>query len=167
MTPGYGSKGRMVDLRPVLNQTASRLLHIQHPKLVTEYAKLQSLHNAVHMLPGKAHRQSNRMGDSYSKQTSKILLEKVCEAYDEPVWAMKAEVEGLYMGTMANASYKSRRALAKRLGITGYSFYADNVGRVSGMEIVVCRCAGVQLCRRAGMLVCRCAGVLVHDFVVA
>ena len=163
MYPWYGSKGRMIDLRPVLNQTASRLLHIKHPKLVTEYAKLQSLQNAVHMLPGKSQKQSNRMGDSFSKQTAKKLLEKVCEDYDEPVWKMKTEVEGLYMGSMANASYKSRRALANKLGITGYSFFADNVGRVSVMVLPmqVCKYAGVQACRYTGVQVCRCIGLQV------
>ena len=130
-TPGYASKGSMVDLRPMLNETASRLLFMKHPRQVTEYAKLKSLQNAVNMVPGKAQRQANMMGDCYSKQTSLHILEKICEDYDEPIVAMKDEVESLYMGTMATASQKSRRALARKMGITGYSFYPDNVGRVS------------------------------------
>ena len=130
MTPGYGSKGRMVDMKPMLNATASRLLFTKHPRQVNEYAKLKSLQNAINMVPGKSQMQSNRMGDSFSKKTSLRILEKICEDYDEPIVAMKTEVESLYLGTMATASYKSRRALARRLGITGYGFFPDNVGRV-------------------------------------
>ena len=121
----------MVDLRPMLNETASRLLFTKHPRQVTEYAKLKTLQNAVNMVSGKAQRQANRLGDCYSKQTSRQILETICEDYDEPILAMKEGVENLYMGTMATASQKSRRALARRLGITGFNFFPDNVGRVS------------------------------------
>ena len=121
----------MVDLRPMLNETASRLLFTKHPRQVTEYAKLKTLQNAVNMVSGKAQRQANRLGDCYSKQTSRQILETICEDYDEPILTMKEGVESLYMGTMATASLKSRRALARRLGITGFNFFPDNVGRVS------------------------------------
>ena len=79
-TPWYGSKGRKVDLKPVLNATASRMLFTKHPRQVNEYAKMKSLQNAVNMVPGKLQKQQNRMGDCFSKKTSLRLLEKVCEA---------------------------------------------------------------------------------------
>ena len=124
----------MVDLRPMLNETASRLLFTKHPRQVNEYAKMKTLQNAINMVPGKAQRQANRLGDCFSKITSRQILHAICEDYDEPIVAKKEGVERLYMGTMATASQKSRRALARRLAIKGFSFYPDNVGRVSSMH---------------------------------
>lgn len=97
-----------MDLKPVLNETASRLLHIKHPRMITEYARLKSLQNAVHMLPSRQQTQSNRMGDSYSKKESLRILEKISEDYTEPILAFKTGVESLYLGGTANLSKRSR-----------------------------------------------------------
>ena len=72
-----------------------------------------------------------RLGDSFSKQESLIILEKISEDYKEPILDLKAGVESLYLEGMSMLSKRSRTALAKRRGIRGYVALADNVGRVS------------------------------------
>ena len=53
------------------------------------------------------------------------------EDYDEPFLAIKHGIESLYLGSMADASKRSRSAKATREDIKGICFLADNVGIVS------------------------------------
>ena len=62
---------------------------------------------------------------------SRSILETVSEDYDEPFLALKHGIESLYLGSMADASKRSRVAKATREDIKGISFLADNVGIVS------------------------------------
>ena len=62
---------------------------------------------------------------------SRSILETVSEDYDEPFIAIKNGVESLYLGSMANATKRTRIAKATREDIRGISFLADNVGIVS------------------------------------
>ena len=80
---------------------------------------------------------TTRLGDCYSKQESLIILEKISEDYHEPILALKAGVEHLYLGGMKQLSQRSRSALARRMGVKGYVVLADNVGRVSQITFSV------------------------------
>ena len=120
-----------MDQRQLCSLTASRLLHQAHPRKITTHATLTSLSNAVNMVPGKDQMRANKLGDAYSKKEGLNILETVCEEYDAPVVALKKGVESLYVGRMAKATAKHRKAMATRLSIRGFSFYVDNVGRVS------------------------------------
>ena len=127
----HGPRGADVDLRHVLLPTASRLLHIRHPRQLTTYATLHSLHNSVSNLPGKAQARANRMGDAYSQKEASAILSSVCDDFDAPAKALKQGVQDLYLGPgMYGASARRRTATAKRLGIKGYQFFGDNVGMV-------------------------------------
>ena len=72
-----------------------------------------------------------RLGDSFSKKESLVILESISVDHHEPILALKAGVESLYLGRMMDASKRSRRAMARRMDIRGYDVMADNVGRVS------------------------------------
>ena len=127
----HGPRGADVDLRNVLLPTASRLLHIRHPRQVTTYAALHSLHNSVTNVPGKAQARANRMGDAFSRKEASAILSSVCEDFDAPAFALKQGVQDLFLGPgMFGASARRRAAAAKQLGIRGYQFFGDNVGMV-------------------------------------
>ena len=127
----HGPRGADVDLRYVLLPTASRLLHIRHPRQVTTYAALQSLHNSVTNVPGKAQAKSNKMGDAFSRKEGSAILNSVCEDFDAPALALKQSVQNLYLGPgMFGASARRLASTAKRLGIKGYCLGGDNVGMV-------------------------------------
>lgn len=128
---GGNKSSQKVDMRPILVQTGTRLLHSRHPKLVTTVATIKTLHNAVNHVPGKLQKLMNQLGDSYGQKTSRAVLDAASEGHDEPVLKMKTDVESLYLGSMVNASARSRKSLAYRCGINGYSFFGDNVGKVS------------------------------------
>ena len=91
---------------------------------------METLRNAVRMVPGRQQMEGNRRGDCYSKKESLRVLEKVCEDHAEPLYALKAGVEGLYLGSMASISAHSRKLLAARRGVTGFTIMADNVGKM-------------------------------------
>ena len=127
----HGPRGADVDLRYVLLPTASRLLHIRHPRQITTYASLHSLQNSVTNVPGKAQARSNRMGDAFSQKEASAILNSVCEDFDAPAHALKQSVETLYLGPgMFGASARRLAATAKRLGIKGHCLGGDNVGMV-------------------------------------
>ena len=127
----HGPRGANLDLRYVLLPTASRLLHTRHPRQVTTYAALHSLHNSVTNVPGKAQAQSNRMGDAFSRKEASAILSSVCEGFDAPAMALKKSVENLYLGPgMFGAKTRLLNSTAKRLAIKGISFGGDNVGTV-------------------------------------
>ena len=127
----HGPRGAKVDLRNVLVPTASRLLHQRHPRQVTKYATLQSLHNAVQMVPGKEQAKANRMGDAYSQKEASAILGKVCEDFDAPAKALKRGIESLYLGPgMFGASARHKAATARRLGVRGIQLGGDNVALV-------------------------------------
>ena len=62
---------------------------------------------------------------------SRNILETVSEDYDEPFIAIKHGIESLYLGSMANATKRTRIAKATREDVKGICFLADNVGIVS------------------------------------
>jgi hypothetical protein len=82
------------------------------------------------MVPGRQQMEGNRRGDCFSKKESLRVLEKVCEDYAEPLYALKAGVEELYCGNMATLSAHSRKLLAARRGVRGFTIMADNVGKM-------------------------------------
>ena len=120
----------MVDLRPVLTSTVSRLLHQRHPRQVSASATLKSLQNAVNMVPSREQEMGNRMGDCYSKKESLKILKKAVGNHDGPVKALQAGVESLYTGGMLGASNRHRKAVAVSHRIMGFSSGVENVGRV-------------------------------------
>ena len=114
----------------MLTLTAERLLHTRHPRLINTLATVQSLSNAVNHADNKTQHQMNLIGDCLSMETSTMILDTVAEDCDEPLLDLRAGVESLWLGSMAGASLKSRAALARRMGIKGYTFLSDNVGFV-------------------------------------
>ena len=130
-TCSHGPRRAEVDLRNVLLPTASRLLHQRHPRQITKFATLQSLHNTVQMAPGKDQAKANRMGDAYSQKEASAILGKVCEDFDAPAKALKHGVESLYLGPgMFGASTRHRAATARRHGVKGIQLGGDNVALV-------------------------------------
>ena len=127
----HGPRGADVDLRYVLLPTASRLLHIRHPRQITTYAALHSLHNSVTNAPGKAQAKANSMGDAFSRKEASAILGSVCKDSDAPALALKQSVESLYLGPgMLGASARLLTSTAKQLNIRGHSLSGDNVGMV-------------------------------------
>ena len=99
---------------------------------------MRSLHNATHHVDEKAQRQMNMMGDCFSSQVAREILETVCEDEDEEILSHKTSVESLFTGPMAGASERSRRNKAHREGITGFTFLPDNVGFVRPSKYIPC-----------------------------
>ena len=93
-------------------------------------AKLTSLQHAVNSVPGREQKKSNALGDSYGKKESLRLLEHACDGFDTPVLEMKKAVESLYLSGLSTSA-RARAAMARRLNIRGFGFFADNVGMVS------------------------------------
>ena len=67
-------------------------------------ATMRSLQNAVHHTDIKTQHQMNLMGDAYCPDVAYKILDRVCEDEDEPVYALKREVESLYSGPMVGAT---------------------------------------------------------------
>ena len=127
----HGPRGSQVDHRTMLSATASRLLHTRHPRKMTGLTTLNTLDNTVNMVSGRQQARSNKMGDTFSKKESHTILNSVTRDYDAPVLALKAGVEFLYTGPgMLGAGTRLRKSTAIRLGIHGYQYFGDNVGRV-------------------------------------
>ena len=98
---------------------------------MTEFATMNTLQNAIHMVSGKEQSKANKMGDAFSKKESLTILKSVTSDYDAPVRALQAGVTSLYLGAgMFGAGPRKRKAVAAKLGITGWGFFVDNVGRV-------------------------------------
>lgn len=115
----------------MLSSTASRLLHNRHPRQMTSLTTMNTLDNAVNMVSGKQQARANKFGDAFSKKESTTILKSVSSGYDAPVLALKEGVEFLYTGPgMSGCGARWRKATAMRLGIYGYMFFGDNVGRV-------------------------------------
>jgi len=73
----------------------------------------------------------NLLGDTKSMERSISLLETVAEDCDEPLLDLKTGVESLWLGSMAGASKKSRAALARKLGIKGFSILSESETRTT------------------------------------
>ena len=99
---------------------------------------MRSLHNATNHVDEKAQRQMNILGDCFSSQVARQILETVCEDENEDILSHKTSVESLFTGHMAGASETSRRSKAHREGITGYTILPDNVGFVRLIKYVPC-----------------------------
>ena len=130
-TTRHGPRGGKVDQRTTCVSTASRLLHQRHPKQIRKLATLNSLRNAVNLVPGKEQLRSSRLGDSFGKQESRKILEAASEGFDRPVLELKAKTESLYTGSMSSAAPRFRKAKAAQAKISHYVHGLDNVGRVS------------------------------------
>ena len=112
-------------------QTYYRLYQTRHHRLVTKMATMNSLQNALNNVPGKIQHERNLMGDCYSRQVAKKILSSVAEDHDEALLDLQAGVESLWLGDMTGAPLRSRRAMAKRMGVNGFTLNPDNVGIVS------------------------------------
>ena len=73
----------------------------------------------------------NLLGDCYSSQVARKILSRVAEDHDEPLLDLQAGVESLWLGDMTGAPLRSRRAMAKRMEVNGFTLNPDNVGIVS------------------------------------
>lgn len=64
---GFGGsrKDETISLKPVICQTAARLLHNKHPRSVTQIQCLNSALNTVQHIPGKAISLANGLGDCF------------------------------------------------------------------------------------------------------
>ena len=73
----------------------------------------------------------NQLGDCFSKKVSLDVLDSAAKGHDKEIRRVKREVESLYLGEMAGATPRRRRAMATRLDIRGGCHFGDNVGIVS------------------------------------
>ena len=121
-------------MRTMLTATASRHLHSSHPRQVNALAKLTSLQNAVNCVPGRDQKKSNTLGDSYGKKESLRIMERACDGFDAPVLEMKQAIESIYLNGLYSSA-RAKAAAARRLGIRGFGFFADNVDLVSQFAI--------------------------------
>jgi hypothetical protein len=96
-------------------------------RLVCQMARLNGLHNVLSHVPSRLHKMSMRLGDSVSRNVALQVLDDVSKDYDEPVRQIKEQVESLWMGGLSD---RARKAMARRLNITGSAFFGDNVGKV-------------------------------------
>ena len=120
-----------MDMRPVVVNTAARVLGSRHPRSITKVKAIRTLFNGVTHLPGKQQKLLNQLGDSYSKKTSLKMMDAACQGHDCEILAIKRGVESLWLGKMAGATPRARQRMAKKLGITGGAHFGDNVGIVS------------------------------------
>ena len=67
-------------------------------------ATMTSLQNAVQNTNTRTQHQMNVMGDAYCPDVAYKILDNVCEDEDQPIFALKNEVESLYSGPMVNAT---------------------------------------------------------------
>ena len=130
-TAWHGPQGGIVDLRGVLVQKGSSLLHYKHPKQVNAVAKLNSLRMAVNCAPGRDHKHANRLGDGYCRKEAMNLLEAATSNFEDPILALKKGVEDVLLHPSSSSSSRFRASLARQLSVFGASFYVDNVGLVS------------------------------------
>ena len=112
-----------------------RMYQTRHHRLVTKMATMNSLQNSANNVPAKTQHQGNLMGDCYSSKVAKQILGSVAENNDEALLELQAGVESLWRGKMTGAPLRSRRAMAKRMGINGFTLNPDNVGIVSNNSL--------------------------------
>ena len=91
---------------------------------------MKSLQNATNHVDQRTQHQMNLMGDSYCSVVGRKILETVCEDHDEEILNLKNGVDSLFTGPMAGATFRSRRSMAQREGINGFTILPDNVGIV-------------------------------------
>ena len=115
-------------MRPVIASTAARVLGSRHPKSITKIKAIRTLYSGVTHLPAKHQKLLNQMGDTYSKQTSLKMLDAACKGHDKENLAVKESVESLWLGKMANATPRTRKRMAFKLGIKGATPFGDNLG---------------------------------------
>ena len=118
-------------MRPMVVQTGARLLSTRHPRSVTLIKAIKTCYNGVTHLPSKQVKLMNQLGDCFSKKVSLDVLDSACEGHDFEIKRIKRDVESLYLGEMAGATPRRRRAMATRLDIRGGSHFGDNLGIVS------------------------------------
>ena len=135
----HGPRGSVVDLRGMLNSTASRPLHTHFPRKLNVLAKLTSLHHGVNSVPGREVRKANTLGDSYSKKESLRLMERACDGHDQPIMKMKHEMESVYLSGAA-VTRRAKEAMVKRLNVRGFGVYGDNVDLVREIGLMEGNC---------------------------
>ena len=108
-------------------------------------AKIKGLHAVLNHVPERLQKSSNRLGDTVSRKvalncpvnilTDAILIAKVALSvldsvsvgHDTPVKKLKSDMEALLQGEFAP---RVIQALAHQKKIKGFTFVADNVGKV-------------------------------------
>jgi len=127
---GFGGsrQDEAISLKPVICQTASRLLHNKHPRSVSEIQCLNSVLNTIQHLPVKSVCLANGLGDCFSRKTSVKLVHNLLEGHDASVVEMRNKVEEIWKEA---PSKRLRRTLASQPGAKGISLFADNVGKES------------------------------------
>ena len=61
-------------------------------------------------------------------------MERACDGFDAPVLEMKQAIESIYLNGLYSSA-RAKAAAARRLGIRGFGFFADNVDLVSQFAI--------------------------------
>ena len=76
---GFGGsrKDETISLKPVICQTAARLLHNKHPRSVTQIQCLNSALNTVQHIPGKAISLGNGLGDCFRYGLQEVLKQNI------------------------------------------------------------------------------------------
>ena len=64
----------------------------------------------------------------FSRKTSLKLVDNLLDGHDHPVVEMRDKVENIWK---EEESKRLRRTMAAQPGAGGFSFFADNVGKVS------------------------------------
>ena len=118
-------------MRPVVVNTAARVLGSRHPRSITKVKAIRTLYSGVTHLPGKQQKLLNQLGDTFSKQTSLKMMDAACQGHDREIYEIVRGVESLWLGKMADATPRARQRMAKKFGITGGCRFGDNVGIVS------------------------------------
>ena len=122
-------------MRPMIVQTAARLLSTRHPRSVKLVKAIRTLHNGVNHLPAKQVKLMNQLGDCYSKKVSLDVMDSAAKGHDSEIKRVKKEVESLYLGEMARATPRRRKAMATRMNIRGGCHFGDNLGIVSTHQL--------------------------------
>ena len=127
-------------------------MHIYITRSADEIARIKGLYSVLNHIPEKLHKISNRMGDTVSRLLLKRIitgftlpytilncrtvslsdLDHVSSNYDKNVKQAKADMDALYMGELTP---RNRQALAFKIGVMGFTFANDNVGKVSKFSV--------------------------------
>ena len=94
-------------------------------------AAMRSIKNSIDHVGDKTQHEMNMMGDAFCKETANTLLDNVCKDENKDIMSLKHDVESLYTGKMANATFRARSKKATKEGINGFTLCPDNVGFVS------------------------------------
>ena len=91
-------------MKPMIVQTAARLLGTRHPRSVKLVKAIKTLYNGVNHLPAKQVKMMNHLGDCFSKKVSLGVLDSAAKGHDREIKRIKRQVESLYLGEMSRAT---------------------------------------------------------------